>query len=145
MLWAGVLLIVYVQVWWSMFGLRELRSWTFVEFLVVLAQTVTLYMMAAVVLPEQIEESGTDLRGYYDRHHRWFFGFFLATLIISVGKDVIIGRRLPGPVNLAFHIVFAAICLSAILVARRRYHEVVGVSVAVSVVAYIGLLFARLQ
>ena len=22
MLWAGVLLVVYVQVWWSMFGLR---------------------------------------------------------------------------------------------------------------------------
>ena len=145
MLWAGVLLIVYVQVWWSMFGLRELRSWTFVEFLVVLLQTVTLYMMAAMVLPEQIEESGTDLRAYYDRHHRWFFAFFLATLVISVGKDVVIGRRLPELLNLAFHIALAAVCLSAMLVAKRRYHEIVGVTAALSIVAYIGLLFARLQ
>lgn len=145
MLWAGVLLVVYVQVWWSMFGLRELRSWTFVEFLIVLLQTVTLYMMAAMLLPEQVEESGADLRGYYDRHHRWFFAFFLATLVISVGKDVVIGRRLPELSNLAFHGIFAAISLSAILVARRRYHEIVGITAAVAIVAYIGLLFARLQ
>ena len=145
MLWAGVLIVVYVQVWWSMFGLRELRSWTFIEFLVVLAQTVTLYMMAAMVLPEQIEDTGTDLRGYYDRHHRWFFAFFFATLVVSVGKDVVIGGRLPEPANLAFHIVFAAICVSAIVFARRRFHELVGIAAAVSVVAYIGLLFARLR
>ena len=144
-LWAGVLLVVYVQVWWSMFGLRELRSWTFVEFLVVLLQTVTLYMMAVMVLPEQIEKSGADLRGYYDRHHRWFFGFFLATLVISVVKDVIINRQLPEPSNLAFHGVFAAISLSAIVVARRRYHEIVGIAAAVAVVAYVALLFTRLR
>lgn len=145
MLWAGVLLVVYVQVWWSMFGLRELRSWTFIQFLIVLLQTVTLYMMAAMLLPEQIEESGTDLRGYYDRHHRWFFGFFLATLVISVGKDVIIGGHLPEASNLAFHAIFAAISVSAIVVARRRYHEIVGVAAAAAVVAYIGLLFAQLR
>lgn len=145
MLWAGVLLIVYVQVWWSMFGMRQLQSWTFVEFLVVLLQTVTLYMMAAMLLPEQIDEGGVDLRSFYDRHHRWFFAFFLATLVISVGKDVVIGGRLPEAWNLAFHIVFAAISLSAILVVRRRYHELVGITAAVSIVAYVGLLFARLQ
>jgi len=145
MLWAVALLIVYVQVWWSMFGLRQLRSWTFLEFLVVLAQTVTLYMMAALLLPDEIDASGVDLRGYYERHHRWFFAFFLATLVISVGKDVLINGRLPEPLNLAFHVVFAAICLSAILVRRRRYHEIVGITGAAAMVAYVGLLFAQLR
>ena len=71
LLWAAVLLVVYVQVWWSMFGLRYRREWTFADFLMVLAQTGTLYVMAAVVLPEEIDEAGVDLRAYYERHHRW--------------------------------------------------------------------------
>ena len=145
MLWAVVLLIVFVQVWWSMFGMRQLRSWTFLQFLVVLAQTVTLYMMAALLLPDEIDTSGVDLRRSYERQHRWFFAFFLATLVINVGKDVVIGGRLPEPLNLAFHIVFAAISLSAILVRRRRYHEIVGITGAATMVAYIALLFARLR
>jgi hypothetical protein len=139
-----VLVIVYVQVWWSMFGLRNYRDWTFIAFLIVLAQTVTLYLMAAVVLPEQPHEAGVDLRAFYDRHHRWFFGFFLVTLGISVAKDVVITGRLPDVPNLAFHLFLATACVSAIWIRRRRYQEVVGVVSAVAMTAYIGLLFARL-
>jgi cellulose synthase/poly-beta-1,6-N-acetylglucosamine synthase-like glycosyltransferase len=67
LLWAAVLLVIYVQSWWAMFGLRNVRKWTFVAFLAVLAQTTTLYMMAAVVLPEQVEDAGVDLAEHYER------------------------------------------------------------------------------
>jgi hypothetical protein len=145
LLWAGVLLIIYVQVWWAMFGLRRQAEWSFFAFLVVLAQTVTLYMMAAVALPEQVDEAGLDLAAYYEQQRPWFFGFFLATLLISVLKDVVLGGRLPDPVNLAFHGILGAASLSAILVRGRRYQEIVGVGCAVVIALYIGLLFARLQ
>jgi hypothetical protein len=144
LLWAAVLLVVYVQVWWAMFGLRHVREWTFAMFIVVLSQAATLYLMAAVALPEQVEEQHIDLADYYNRHHRWFFGFFFATLVVSVIKDIVINGSLPAPVNLGFHIFLAAASLSAILVRRRRYHELVGVASAVAFAAYVGLLFARL-
>src|ERR1043165_4538554 len=99
LLWGGVMVVVYVQVWWSMFGLRDYREWTFVAFLIVLAQTATLYLMAAVILPEQPDEAGVDLRAHYQRQHRWFFGFFLATLVISVSKDLVITGHLPDATN----------------------------------------------
>src|SRR5262245_53617801 len=102
LLWAVVMLVIYVQVWWAMFGLRAHREWNFPGFLLVLGQTATLYMMAAVVLPEHAE-SGVDLRIHYERQNRWFFGFFLATLIISVAKDVALDGKLPGAGNLVFH------------------------------------------
>lgn len=144
LLWAGVLLVVYVQVWWAMFGLRYIRVWTFASFIVVLAQTATLYLMAAVVLPEQVDETRIDLYAYYERHHRWFFGFFLATLVISVVKDVILNGRLPGPVNLGFHFLLGVASLLAIVLHRRRYHEVIGVTSGAAFLVYVGLLFARL-
>jgi len=145
LLWAGVLLVVFVQVWWSMFGLRAYRDWTFVAFGVVLAQTATLYVMAAVVLPEQVDDSGVDLGAYYERHHRWFFGFFLATLAISITKDVILSRHLPSASNLAFHAAFAVACLVALTVPARRVQQAIGLASAAAIAAYIGLLFTRLQ
>ncbi len=144
LLWAVVLLLIYVQVWWSMFGLRHVSEWTFPAFAAVLAQTGTLYLMSAVVLPEQVADQPVDLRTYYHQHHRWFFGFLLATLVISVIKDVIVTGRLPGGVNLGFHIFLAATSVSALLIRRRRYQELVGVVSGGAFVAYVALLFARL-
>ena len=103
LIWSGVLLVVYVQAWWAMFGLRLHTNWSFVSFFVVLAQTVTMYRMAALVLPEEIGEAGVDLRVYYEGQHRWFFGLLLATLVVSVLKDVVVGGRLPTVANLLFH------------------------------------------
>src|SRR4051812_23106209 len=69
LLWASALLVVFVQVWWSMFGLRTFQQWTFPDFLLVLSQTCTLYLMAAVVLPEQVEGTTVDLAAHYERQH----------------------------------------------------------------------------
>jgi hypothetical protein len=145
LLWAAILLIVFVQVWWSMFGLRNVSAWTFTSFLLVIAQTATLYMMAAVVLPEQVDGPSVDLAEHYDRQRQWFFGFFIATLVISVTKDLVISGHWPSGINLAFHAAMAAICVSAILIGNRRYHEIVGVGGAATLAVYIGLLFMRLQ
>ena len=144
-LWAAVLLVVYVQAWWAMFGLRNLREWTFVAFLAVLAQTTTLYMMAAVALPEHVDDAGVDLAAHYEQQHRWFFGFFLATLVVSIAKDLVITGRLPSLVNLAFHGVLAGLCVTAMTVRRRRVQEAIGIAGAAAIALYIGLLFMRLR
>ena len=145
LLWAAVLLLIYVQVWWSMYGLRLRREWTFLAFSIVLAQTATLYIMAAVALPEQVEEGGLDLGEYFDRNHRWFFAFFLATLLVSVAKDIILGGRLPDSENLFFHGVFATGCILGLTLHGRRHQAVLGVGFAGAIVAYIAVLFTRLR
>jgi hypothetical protein len=145
LLWAAVMLVIFVQVWWSMFGLRSHRDWTFTAFLLVLAQTCTLYMMAAVVLPEQVDQTTVDLASHYEREHRWFFGFLIATLVISVAKDEVLNGSWPSAFNLGFHIFVAALSLSAIIVRSRRYQEAVGIVGAAAMATYIGLLFMRLQ
>lgn len=143
--WAGILLLVYVQVWWSMYGLRLRRDWTFGAFGVVLAQTATLYLMAAVALPEQVDDHATDLGEYFDRHHRWFFGFFLATLVISVLKDVILGGVLPNTENLVFHALFASGCVVGLLLRSRRNQALLASLFGVAIVAYIAAMFAHLR
>jgi hypothetical protein len=145
LVWGAVLLVIYVQVWWSMFGLRRHVGWTFPAFLVVLLQTVTLYMMAALVLPESVDERGVDLRDHYRRHAGWFFGFLAATVVVSVIKELVVEGRLPEPANLAFHAFLLAASLSAIVVRRPRYHETLAVVSCVAMAVYIVRLFWRLN
>ena len=144
-LWSIVLLVVFVQVWWSMFGLRRQNDWTFGAFLFILGQTCGLYLMAAVLLPEQIETDSVDLAEHYQRQHRWFFSFLVATLILSLLKDRVINGRFPGGDNLGFHIVMLALSLSSILISSRRYQEASGIVAAGIIATYIALLFPRLQ
>jgi hypothetical protein len=144
-LWAALIVLIFVQMWWTMFGLRAIHDWTFVDFLVVLMQTVTLYMMAAVVLPEEIGGEGVDLRAHYQAQQGWMFGFMLATLVVSVLKDLTLAGRLPQGENLAFHVVLAAVCVVGIVVRRPRVHEFLAIFSAFVVGVYIAVLFARLQ
>src|SRR5689334_25160918 len=110
-----------------MFGLRNYNGWTFGSFLIILAQTSALYLMAAVLLPEQIDAEAIDLAAHYERQRRWFFSFLIAALLISLGKDRVMNGRWPGSLNFSFHIVVMALALSTIFIRQRRYQEVAGI------------------
>jgi hypothetical protein len=142
---AGVLGVAYVQVWWAMFGLRGVQEWTFIRFFAVLAQVTTLYMTAAVALPEQVDEAGVDLREYFERQHRWFYAFLLMTLLISIIKDVLLSGHPPGTTNLVFHVVLITACLTGMLMPQRRVQEMLCVVFGGTMLVYIGELFTRLQ
>jgi hypothetical protein len=49
--WAVMLLVMHVQTWWSMYGMRYHEDWTFLEFVVVLLQPIVLYLLATITLP----------------------------------------------------------------------------------------------
>ncbi|MEO8881741.1 MAG: hypothetical protein ABI446_15215 [Gemmatimonadaceae bacterium] len=145
LLWAAVIVVIFIQMWWSMFGLRTLNSWGFLAFIVVLLQPIMVYMMAAVVLPENIESEAVDLRDHFEAQHRWMFGFFLATLIVSVVKEETLSGRLPLGANLAFHIFLIVACVSGIAIKSRRFHEVLALLIAMAIGSYIAALFATLR
>jgi hypothetical protein len=143
-LWAGLLLQIDVQAWWSMFGLRHYNDWTFGGFFVVLLQPITLYLLAALVLPEFSTADGVDLETTYYGHARWFFGLALFLLVVSLSKDLILNHRLPGAPNLLSHGVFLLLWTTALVTVNRRAHEVVAVLSQIFGLIYTGMLFAHL-
>lgn len=145
LVWAALLLVIYVQVWWSMFELRTHEGWTFLAFFVVLLQTVALYMVAALVLPESVDDRPVDLRAHYDAHAPWFFGFLVATVLASVLKEVVLNGQLPEGGNLAFHLFLLATSGVAAVVRRPWYHKAMAVVSVLTFSAYITLLFSRLR
>jgi hypothetical protein len=142
--WSVLILVIAAQEWWASFGLSYHHGWTFLQFSVVLLQTVLLYMMAGLVLPDIPTDQPVDLKAHYYRERRPFYLTFLILLAVSVSKDFVLQGRLPAPANLAFHGVFASLSLLAFLIRKPRFHEIATPVGAAVVTAYIALLFFRL-
>ncbi len=143
--WAALLLLIYVQTWWAMFGLRSHHNWTFGAFAIVLLQTIVLYMLAGLVFPDFFGEDVVDLRVNYDAHRSWFFSLAILVGLVSIGKDFILDGALPEPRNLSFHLVFILTAAIAAITRREWYHKTGVLGTAGLFGFYITLLFARLQ
>lgn len=142
--WAVVLLLIHVQTWWSMFGMRGHEGWIFLDFLLVLLQPITLYLLAALVLPAVGAESPTDLRVHYYAQSRWFFSLLGVLLVVSLLKDVALSGSLPSALNVGFHAVFLVLAVTAAVTRRAWFHEASVFVTALLVGGYVAALFSRL-
>jgi hypothetical protein len=144
MIWSALLLVFSAQLWWASFGLASHKQWDFGTFAVILLQTVLLYMMSAIVLPDVPADGRVELEAHYFREVVPFFTTSLLMLAASIGKDWMLNGRLPAPANLAFHAFFAAMATLGIIVRRRRVHLLIALAMVVFSVTYVSMLFAHL-
>jgi hypothetical protein len=79
LIWAFIALIVPIQAWWADFAMRKHANWTFLALLVVMLQAISIYMTAALVLPDISVEKFIDLREHFFAHRSWFFGASFAS------------------------------------------------------------------
>lgn len=145
LVWAVLLLAIYVQSWWASFGMRSISQWTLPAFSVVLLQTIILYMLAALVFPDFYGDEPTDLRAHYLEHTRWFFGLLVAALVTSLMKDIVLSGHFSNTVNVGFHLVFIATSAIAMFTRREGYHKGMSVFGLVLFGVYALLLFSRLR
>ncbi len=143
--WAAILLIVCTQTWWALFELRDRREWEFAHFLVLLAQTVILYLLAGLVFPDFPEDKAVDLRDHYFAQRRRFFAFLVVAVLLSVCRDLVLDHALPDAANLAFHILYLVLAMIGFISAREWLHKALTIVTASAVVLYVTLLFARLR
>lgn len=144
LVWSGLMLVFATQSWWASFGLTHHARWDFLAFSAVELQFVLLYVLAGLSLPDVPDEGVIDLRAHYERERRPFFVVLLALFASSLGKDLALDGRLPGPANVAAHAVFAALAAAGLATRSRAVHIVLAATAAVGVAIYIGALFARL-
>jgi hypothetical protein len=65
-----IALLVPIQAWWADFTMREHPNWTFLALLVIMLQAISIYMVAALVLPDISGEKLVDLREHFFAHRR---------------------------------------------------------------------------
>ncbi len=149
LVWVALLLLVHVQAWWAMFEMRTHGAWTFLKFLVVLLTPASLYLMAALVLPDVAESTAggntLDLRAHYYAQTRWFYGAAALVVVVSLLRPLAMDGRVPLDLDRGLQLVLLALFAAGAAVRRPRVHEVMTATAAVLLVAYVALLFARLR
>ena len=143
--WVAVLLVLHVQTWWAMFGLRTLQTWTFAAFLLVLLQPIVLFLLSALALPDPNSATADDLRAHYYFHTRWFFGLAAGLIVVSLVRDRVIAGHLPGSLNLGVQVLLFVAWGIAALTQSELYHRALVAFTSLLMLAYIGVLFGRLQ
>ena len=146
LLWAILLLVICVQEWWAMFAWRTYQHWTFTGFSMMLAQTVATYLAAALVLPDVRGDEPIDLRAYYYANHHWFFAMGVITMLVSIGKDLVLNGHVPSPpIDFIAQVVFIVLLGLGALTRREGLHKLIAPLSALLFIAYIAALFTRLR
>jgi hypothetical protein len=144
LIWSGLILIIAIQGWWASFGMRMRAHWTFLALLVIVLQAISVYMAAALILPDVAGDAIVDLRDHYFAHRSWFFGALFAATVFSAAKDLALGGHLPDRVNLAFHAIFGVSAITGAVTRREWFHKLMSLAFVLLFFLYITLLFARL-
>ncbi|MBV8376022.1 MAG: hypothetical protein JO279_03375 [Verrucomicrobia bacterium] len=144
LIWAGLALLFPVQAWWASFSMRMHANWTFPALLIIMLQTISIYMVAALVLPDVTGDAIIDLRDHYFAHRSWFFAAVLGTLVFSAAKELALAGHLPNRVNLAFHAIFGLLSIMGATMRPEWFHKLMAPAAVLLFLVYIALLFERL-
>jgi hypothetical protein len=124
MLWVGSILLELVLFWWWEFGLSQLPAWSFGVYLFLIGYAVVLYLLAALLFPDNIGEyAGYD--DFFIRRRRWFFGLLATAFVLDAVDTLIKGSEHWNQFSGDYLIqvpIGLTLCLVAYLSARRWVH-----------------------
>ena len=142
--WALLLLVIDVQAWWAMFGYRKRHAWTFFSSrFCCLRRSYSISSRSSRY--RRRSEKRLWICASYFRHARWFFGSFVAVLLVSLMKNVVMTGSLQGPLDLGFHLFWIAGATIAAVTCNDLFHKAFVCVSAASFVVYIAALFFELH
>jgi len=126
LLWVTSMLLELIHFWWWQFALFHLDDWTFGVFFFLIAYTTVLFLLAALLFPDNISEYA----GYEDfflQRRQWFFGLFAASFVLDLIDTLIKGQANWDRYGIEYYFqtpIGIAVCLLAMWTANRKVHLV---------------------
>jgi hypothetical protein len=120
--WAVCIFMMLLQFSWALLYLGSVdRDWTFVRFLVPLAEVTLLFVAAALILPTELKP-GDDLRALFERDGRWAIAVIAAYKAIAIGLNWWTFNAWPLSNDRIINAVLVVSAVAFVLV-RRRWME----------------------
>lgn len=124
LLWIGSILVELILFWWWEFALFKLEHWTFGIALFLIFYAVVLFLLAALLSPDNISEySGYE--DFFLKRRRWFFGLFGATFVLDTIDTMIKGGNRWAEIDVGYVIQVPfglVLCAIAISTRARSVH-----------------------
>ena len=85
--WAAYILVIQFDVWWELYGLSSMQTWTAGVFVLLLLMALLLFMAGGLILPTGVGDFPEDLEEYFQEDGRWAIaviaGFNLTAIIAN--------------------------------------------------------------
>ena len=123
LLWVLYMLVTLIHFWWWEFALSRVGPWHFLQFVFVVGYSAVLYLLCAILFPDDIAEYA-GYRDYFQSRRRWFFGILAFTLLLDVADSALKGTTHLQELGTAYGVKTAAaivLCGVAALVTSRRF------------------------
>lgn len=127
-----VLTFGHIMLWWRVWLLNSVPTWNILQFSVLIASPLSLYL-AATALVSNAPEKVDDWKTYYSDHGQWV----IAALAVTVLFGVLRAQLILGTISSWWSILVFGLYCGAALTKRRIVH--VGV-VILSVIYFVVLL-----
>ena len=127
-LWHITLLFNVMLNWWLLYRWRATIDWTFLLFIWITVAPILLYLAAAILIPGELETTGSpDWRDYYFKNRRGFFFAFGLIAPLDIIDTLLKGWQHfldQGPSYLPFIAFWTIGCAIAAISANERYHKI---------------------
>jgi hypothetical protein len=133
--WIALTFVGIVFLWWSIWNFRNITSWNFFSFLLLLLQPVMLFLAAAFLVPRE-GQSDADMQTFYFSSRRGIFGSFAALLALIIAQNSIRNGSAWVPVNFYLLAAFVLI-VAAAMTERRSFHAAVTAVFIIWMLAFI--------
>jgi hypothetical protein len=143
--WMGVLFVVIVQSWWTMFTLRHYDGWTIDKFIVVLLHPAFLYFLVDLLAADADGAAEIDMQAEFLRQAPVFFAAFIGLLVSSFVRPLILFSQFTPPLDFTFHVMFGALCLTAVFLRSARFHWFAAPLAVLLVGVYVALISPYLR
>jgi hypothetical protein len=127
-LWHITLLFQVMLNWWLLYRWRATPEWTFLLFIWITVAPIILYLAAAILIPGELETTGSpDWRDYYYKNRRGFFFAIGSIAPLDIIDTLLKGWRHfldQGPTYLPFIAFWTIGCAIAAICDNERYHKI---------------------
>jgi hypothetical protein len=124
LLWLAIILLAAIHFWWFELDLSRIQPWPFELFVFVLLYAFLYFLLATVLIPDNIDEYAS-WEDYYFSRRVWFFGLFGATVPIDLIDTMAKGPAYFHSLGLEYPLrlcVVMVLCGVAVWTRNRLFH-----------------------
>ncbi len=116
--WAAYLLAIQFDIWWEVYGLVSMESWTAGAFVLLLLIAVLLFAAGGLILPTGLGDYPEDLDEYFQHDGRWAVAIVAAFHITAIiANTALFDVDIFGPMNI-WNIV--AIVITVVVIGAKQ-------------------------
>ena len=125
MVWTINVLLILLLNWWVLFLWADFLAWSFDIYLLLIGWGISLYMMAVVIYPPDIQR-GDSYDAIFEKNRKWLFGTFVTFVLLDIAQTAVRGQLFQPKIYLPFVLHYVVLAIIGIFVPNRRYQAFFG-------------------